>query len=238
MERPTKRHAPAKKVAEKKSGKRSYSSQYEMANKGGYATDLYKAKIKAGSVQWLDIATGTYALDTTGTITHLNVVKAGTGPNTRTDRNIAMKSIQFRGYIEPGATCLSNDCCVILVYDKKPRGQLPAITDILNASSAYAMNRLENSGRFRIVRRWNYVTVGSAASGSTIGFTSMSHPDFDEFVPLKGLTTVYDSEVGDDSGAIAHVSEGALYMITLGNPVGATATANLNVTIRLRFVDV
>jgi len=148
-----------------------------------------------------------------------------------------MKSIQFRGYISNGTSALFNKICVILIYDSRPRGVNIAIGDIFSGSTAsdvsLLMNNDVNSGRFKIVRRWDYVL----ASNSTAGATNLgvSIIPFDHFVQFTNSQNVVYTLAA--TGGIADIEEGALYLCTFGNTANGVNAAVLRVSSRIRFVD-
>lgn len=177
-----------------------------------------------------DLAGATYALDTTGSVTLLATVANGTSVTTRIGKKIAWKGLQIRGYALAKSAAVWNDCAVIIVYDRRPRGALPAVTDILDTASSQSMNKDANSGRFQIVRRWDFDLVGN-----TTTFESNTVHSFDQYVDLKGRKCVYEAA---GTGAIGDISEGALYLVTVGNQAAGTSAADLNVTCRTRFIDI
>lgn len=199
-------------------------------NKSFRAIEMAKAE-SYGSVEnkFVDTAAAVRACDTTGSVTLLNTIAQGVTTSTRIGKKVVLKSVQFRGRIYVNTATTHTDVTVILVYDRSPVGSAIAITDVLASISSLAQNNDANSGRFRILRRWDYVLTGN----STTPTTGNEAKNFDEFVPL-GLPTVYKA-VGD--GAIADQEYGSLYMLTLGNVGAGTAAASSEISARLRFTD-
>ena len=64
-----------------------------------------------------------------------------------------MKGLQCRGNLQNGSTANSNDVAFMIVYDKRPTGALPTVSDILVSASSSAMNNDANTGRFSILKR-------------------------------------------------------------------------------------
>lgn len=181
-------------------------------------------------IGYVDIASANYALDTTGSVTLLNAVAQGASINQRVGKRWRMTSLQFRGYVNANATATINDVSFMIVYDKRPTGSLPAITDILNAASATAQNKDDNvPSRFLILKRVHTQLIGN----STTPATGLEIQDMDFYMPVR--LPVVNKAVG--TGAIGDIEEGALYLVTVGvNAAGAFA-ATMTGTFRLRFID-
>lgn len=180
---------------------------------------------------YVDLATANYAMDTTGSITLVATIAQGTTVNTRVGKRAAYVSIQGRGYAFNGSTATSNQGVMILVYDRRPTGSLPAITDILDTATSNSFNNDANSDRFLILKRKEFFLIGtqSAADGPS---ASAENADF--FMRVN--KPIVFKAAG--SGAIADISEGAIYLVTVGNTAAGTAAATLNLGFRTRFIDV
>lgn len=200
------------------------------------STALKRLVAAAKETGYVDIAPADYALNTTGSIILLNTVAQGTTVNQRVGKKILLKSLQCRGLMNNDATAVLNDVAYMIVYDKRPTGSLPAITDILNTINSNSMNNDNNSGRFSILKRVDEVLVGNASFTGAVAnaLTERTTLSADWFLPLKDRQTVYKA-LG--TGAIADIEEGALYLVTVGSNVAGTLDATLTVSFRLRFMD-
>jgi hypothetical protein len=187
----------------------------------------------SGETGYVDLALTAYAMDTTGTVTLLNTVGQGASVNQRVGKKIVMKGLQCRGYMNTGTTANVNDVALLIVYDKRPTGALPSITDILVSAHSNAMNNDANSGRFRILKRVDAVLMGNA--GSAASYLDSMYKANDWWLDLKNLPVVYKAAT---TGAINDIEEGALYLVTVGNIAAGTAAANTSSTFRLRFKDI
>lgn len=197
----------------------------------GYA--LQRAPGVPRELGYVDVAIASYALDTTGSVTLLNTVAQGAGVTQRVGKKIVLKGIQARGRMVNGSTATVNDVAFMIVYDKRPTGALPAVTDILTAADSTAMNNDANSGRFSILKRVDEVLTGNTAAAANYMPNMYKGADF--YLPLKGLPTTYKAA---GTGAIGDIEEGALYLVTVGSSAAGTAAAALGVAFRLRFLDV
>lgn len=185
---------------------------------------------------YVDVAATTYNFDTTGSIVLLNTVSQGAGTTQRVGKKIMLKSLQCRGYCYNSTTAVYNDCAILIVYDKRPTGALPAITDILNTANAVAFNNDVNSGRFKILKRADFMLIGPQTGAiATQQLTSVSSMSADFFLDLKGLPEVFKAA---GTGAIGDIEEGAMYLVTVGITAAGTAAAHGVLGFRLRFVDV
>lgn len=183
-------------------------------------------------VNYKDSTSNNYALDTTGTIRLPFEVASGTAVTERTGKKIILKSLQVRGFLVVGLTAQYNDVAILVVFDKRPTGSLPAITDILVSADSFAMNNDSNSGRFTILKRHDLSLVGNGAGNN---YTSNTMVSADFFVDLKNRSSVYKA-LG--TGAIGDIEEGAIYIIAVGNNVAGTGACTGYLNCRLRYYDV
>lgn len=180
---------------------------------------------------YVDVGPTNYNIDTTGSIALLTTIAQGTAVTQRVGKKVQWKSIQIRGSIAAGTTAIVNHAAVLLVYDRRPTGSLPAITDILVAANESAMNNDANSGRFKILRRWDEVLIGN----TTTPATGKESCEMDDFLLLNNLPGVFKAAT---TGAIADYEEGPIYVVTVGNNAAGNTAAVANLNFRTRFFDV
>ena len=118
---------------------------------------------------FVDLAAATYACNSTGLITLIATVAQGTSVNQRVGKKIQWKSMQIRGTVQANATTVSNNSAWLIVYDRRPTGSLPAITDVLSSATAISFTNDANSGRFQILKRWNDTILGNGHGRSADG---------------------------------------------------------------------
>jgi len=181
---------------------------------------------------YVDLALAGYPLDTTGSVTLLNTVAQGVAVTQRVGKKILMKGLQVRGLSQNGSTATINDCAYMIVYDKRPTGALPTITDILVSISSFSMNNDNNSGRFSILKREDFVLLGNSAAAANQ--TDLMAKSEDWWLDLKKREVVYKAAA---TGAIGDIEQGALYLVTVGNTAAGTAAATAFMSFRLRFFD-
>lgn len=180
---------------------------------------------------YVDLALASYGLDTTGSVTLLATVAQGAGVTQRVGKKIMLKSLQCRGTMNARTAAVANDIAFMIVYDKRPTGALPTITDILVTANSSAFNNDANSGRFRILKRVDDVLIGN----TTTPATGQEEKDASFYLDLKGLPTVFKAAA---TGAIGDIEEGALYLVTVGDNAAGTSAAYLSAGFRTRFIDV
>ncbi len=185
-------------------------------------------------LKFLDLASATYACDTTGTVTALNLVAQGDDDNNRIGRQIYCKSIRVIGHFIPqSATATASTLArVMLVWDSQPNGALATITQILNASTSLTHTNLDNRERFTILRD-TFTPLGSfsnTASQAVSGAPTVAC--INEYIKLGGQKVTYSNT----TGVIGSVATGALLMVTISDLASGTGY-NFNATTRLRFTD-
>lgn len=169
-----------------------------------------------------------------GTISLIATIPQGASVQSRVGKKVLLKSLQAHGICSNGTTATYNDVTLLIVYDRRPTGSLPAITDILTQVSSFAFNNDANSGRFRILKRIDMSMIGNYSS--VTGFvTESSVKSMDFYLDLRGLPTVFKAA---GTGAIGDIEEGALYCVSVGSQLAGTTAASSQMTFRTRFLDV
>lgn len=186
-------------------------------------------------VNYVDLASAVYAFNTTGSITLIATIAQGAGIQQRVGKRVQLKSIEGRGLVTSDSTATVAGGRMLIVYDKRPTGALPAITDILGSINYYAFNNDDNSGRFLILKNQPFVCTGNNTTAGQINDSSMQVADFYLKLTKKQLMTTYKA-VG--TGAIGDIEMGALYLVTVGNVVAGTADCNVTIGFRTRFFDI
>lgn len=216
--RPRKRSASSAAAKPEKKVRRTPSSKF------------LRQTMPSRETGYVDLAVSNYALDTTGSVTLIATIAQGTSVNQRVGKKVMIKSIQCRGQAYAGTTATLNDVAYLIVYDRRPTGSVPAVTDILVSAAANSMNNDANSGRFRILKRMDFRLVGNSTT-PTVGEVSA---DADFYLPVNKLCVFKAA----GTGAIADIEEGAIYLVTVGNQAAGNAAAILSVAFRTRFLDI
>lgn len=189
-------------------------------------------KAKKKEVNFVDTALTTLALNTTGTIALLATIAQGAAQTQRIGRKISLKSIQVRGTVFANATTTATTGAWFIVYDRRPTGVLPGITDILVTANSVSLTNSVNVGRFSIIKRMNYALIGNTTTAGEN--TAVSSFFVDEFIKMKGKPVVFKA-VG--TGAIGDIEQGALYIIGVGSTAAGTADGDASLAFRTRYWD-
>lgn len=191
--------------------------------------------IGMADAKYHDVAAASYACDTTGSITHLDVVPQGDSVNNRTGKAWLNTSLNIRGTVTSNAATTATVAAIYIVWDKQPNKALPAITDVLDSVSSLSFTKRENAQRFTIVRKLRYSLEGD--TGSLSNQTRSTQFDVDEYVRLP-RDAVALATTSDTTGAIGNRITGALYAITVGNVTAGTTASTAALSYRLNIKDI
>lgn len=181
-----------------------------------------------GEVNYVDSAADNAVCDTTGKIRLINTVAQGASVNERIGKKFYMTHATYRGSWGSNSATVASDSAAMLVYDKRPTGSLPAITDILVTANSRSFVNDDNAGRFQILKRWDRTLIGVSGANSASAHT------FDGTCRLNKL--VVNKAAG--TGAIGDIEQGALYFVTVGNQAAGTSASVLTNTWRVHFKDI
>lgn len=193
----------------------------------------YHKLLRHTSSGYIDRAFAAYNCDTTGSLELIpNALAQGTTVTTRVGKRVEWCSLAIRGNISGNSACVTATWAVLIVFDKRPRGVLPVITDVLDTISQESFNEDNYSGRFQILRRWSGVVCGNTTTAGQQ--TSKSAYAFEKYIKLKHRA-VYGNA---GNGLIADFEQGALYILTVGNKLAGTSAVTANLGFRTRFRDI
>ena len=170
-----------------------------------YAKGLNRRGVSEQGVGLRRPGCGNVCVQLDGLITLIATVAQGTSVNQRVGKKIQWKSMQIRGTVQANATTVSNNSAWLIVYDRRPTGSLPAITDVLSSATAISFTNDANSGRFQILKRWNDTILGNV--GTAGQQTDKSSIVVDEFLSLRFPPCAYKAA---GTGAIGDIEQGAL----------------------------
>lgn len=196
-----------------------------------YVTRLNRRSVASKDTGYVDLAAANYNCDTTGSIALIATIAQGASVNQRVGKKIVLKSLQCRGHIRAGTTGTFSEAAILIVYDRRPQGSLPAITDILNTANSRSFNNDANSGRFQILKRIDTVLTGNSVTPAT--GNEIKNCDF--YLDLKKRPVEF---MAAGTGAIGDISEGALYVVSVGTDVAGTTAPFAPLGFRTRFIDV
>lgn len=180
---------------------------------------------------FVDLAAASYECSTTGSITLIAAIAQGASVNQRIGKRAVYRSLLLRGRLTSGSTTTVADAAALVIYDKRPTGALPVITDILTSISTRAFMNDNNTGRFEVIRRIDKNLIGNSTTPST-GSESFN---VDMFIPLKKRPITFEAA---GTGAIGDIDMGAIYLVTVGDVATGTTAPLFTVSMRTKFSEV
>lgn len=180
-------------------------------------------------LKFLDVLTSAIGLNTTGTLTPLNLCAQGTDATQHIGRQTTMKSLywMFQGQMAPTST-LGGSVRLVVVYDKEAEGAAPTIatgaqTDIFNQDNIVAQMNLNNRDRFVVLVDEIIECIGTAGPQAFFrkGYRKIQMP-----VVFNAVTTA----------TITAINTGSVYAVTWQNGI-ATASPMAELQTRIRFED-
>ncbi len=186
--------------------------------------------------KFFDLASANYALNTTGSITHIDVVPQGNTVQSRIGRKYRLTGLQIRGNAQSEATTTVTTGAMYIIWDRRPCGALAAITDFLETAHGVSFTNRDNSSRFKILKKMRWSFAGE--SDTTTGANPGRMYDVDEYIDLKRHGLVAEATTTDTTGAIGTRESGAILAVTVGITAAGTAAANITCTYRTSFTEV
>lgn len=167
-----------------------------------------------------------------------NLIPGGADPEERVGRKIRVFSMHVRGNITVASASDATPACVdhirlVYVQDKQCNGTVPAVTELLETADINSFLKLENSGRFRILKEINHAVAHSTSCGN-----GSANDHGENSYPFKFTLTWKDPliiEWGGITGTISTVKSNNLYCMMISE--GAIATMGMNSCVRLRYTD-
>lgn len=213
-----------------------YTPRYRGAVYGGSAAAAASRALRytnwnarAEELKYLDINVASYACGTTGAVTLINGIAAGSTAITREGRQCFWKSVGVTGTLEPvDADVIAHRADIYVVWDKQPGAAVPAMTDIFVESKAGSPMNLNYRERFVVLAHRNFVIGGPVAAGASI--TPNVHA-----VNINVKLNLRSTFKGDNN-AIGDIATGAMYLVTLGSQADAAGSL-LKAAVRLRFAE-
>lgn len=184
-------------------------------------------------------------LNSTGSITPVNLIASGSGFNNRIGRKIDMVSLHLHGLVsQTGVVVGFNDYVrICVIYDRQTNGILPAYSDIFRnydqasatASSAFSDLNPDERERFAILADFRLTLPATAASGLNGSVDALQNSfNINRFIKLN-LSTMYK---GDSApSVIGDIATGSLYITTMGSVAAGSEAYQAPLSWRLRYRD-
>lgn len=185
-------------------------------------------------LKYFDTA-NSFNFDTTGEVPatgQLNLIPQGVTESTRIGRLCRVKSLMMRGIVAfaPGASATATTTAYMLVVlDTQANGAAAAVTDVLTSNNmATALNNLNNSQRFRILKRFQWTF--NPGAGVTTAYNAVSRP----YKYYMKCNTLLD--FSSTTGAITELRSNNIFLLA-GSDTQQDDTVSLLGTTRVRFSD-
>lgn len=186
----------------------------------------------AADSKYFDVAANAYAFNTTGAVTHLDIVPQGDTVSQRQGKSWQNTNLQIRGHIFNDTAAVYNQIAMYIIWDRQPNKALAGITDILDAATSYSFMKRENKGRFLCIKKWQRVLIGN----TTTPATGREAIVIDKWIKLP-QECVAQATAADTTGAIGNRVTGALLLAVVGSTAGGTADASSILQFRVGFKD-
>jgi len=164
-------------------------------------------------IKFVDVAQAGYSCDTTGSITYLNGVATGTDFTNRIGRRIRNLRMELFGFFAQNSNTATADnlCRIMVVLDRQPNGGLPAVTDILAASTSCSSVNVNNLKRFSILSD-HFQEVGQYNNTATQA--AIAAPGTAKIILRMNLGFL--TEYLGTAAAITSVATNSLLLLTIG----------------------
>lgn len=185
-------------------------------------------------------------IDESGNITLLNALQLGTAATSRVGMRINMRSVHLK-YLITGPTYATLNGSfaqfahtrVMIILDLQPNGATPALSDILEDTTAglgiVSPIYLANGARFKVLYdKRHVVTPNNIVAANNVIQTTALMSIYDEiYLKLSHEVQYSDSNNGD----ITDIKTGALFLVTLTSNATAGQQPGITSYTRLRFHD-
>jgi len=198
----------------------------------------------------LDNPEAVVAINATGSVTTLNLIRAGNSFFNRIGRRIELKNLTLSLQILPKATSTTPEYArVIVVYDRQTNGAAPAVADILqtvdqagaNTTTSFSGINLNNRDRFRIFVDERIVLPTQSFAAGVItnpGFVDPVKTTFNikRFVKLRGEVTQYKADSAP--AVVGDIATGGLFLLLLSTAAAGAEGWQTLVETRIRYNDI
>lgn len=182
---------------------------------------------------FVDMGQQQMACNTTGSIYLINTIAQGVTVNQRLGSKALLQSVLIRGLVQPNTAAVSNNWCILLVYDRMSNGAaIPAITDILDTINTNSMNNDSNSKRFKILRRITGLFSGQSTAAAP--YNDCPSGNIEEFIKVNKEIKWNTSAA---TGVQSTIQQGAIYIVSVGTAVAGATDAQAFIATRTRFTE-
>lgn len=190
------------------------------------------------------------ALNTTGTISCINLIQVGSSMFNRIGRKIQLKSVRLRFHLRTlpvtRTVPIQDVGRISIVYDKQTNGAFPTLTDVYQDTEQTGTNTSTTISGLNMNNRDRFITILDKQillpSGTlTDGLLTSAYPDngenitmMDEYRKLN-LSTFYKAD--SNPAVIGDIATGGLYFITFASFIAGSDLFQVLWNCRIKYVD-
>lgn len=213
--------------------KSKYKKQYKKSKK---QVSLYKSK-NFRELKFWNGPLWVHTVSTTGSLLGISgsptspiLIPQGTDNDQRIGRKIQITTIQFKLLFSLFAGNSHDNGWLYLVHDKQANGALPAYTDIFDSADFYSFIKLENTKRFKIMRKYQYnLDSKVAATAGGVGIPQPVGVIIEDYIKCD-----IPVEYTNTTGAIGGIVSGQYFLCAVSANSSSTVITG---HIRTRFYD-
>ena len=165
----------------------------------------------------------------------LCLIPQGVTESTRVGRKCCIKSIQINGLLQQtpaAATSSASLISIVMVQDTQANGAAAAPADVYDIGGTVlpvSVRNIENSSRFKILKRWDVVLSSSAGVSAAYNNVLRKWDFYTKCtIPLEFSST---------TGAIGELKTNNVFLLAGSNGVAADDTVTVLAKCRLRYSD-
>ncbi len=202
--------------------KKSSSSRARALQAGKELKYANQASLLAYTIPAVGVVKSLLGLDVAGTVPM--EVAQGTGVSDRIGRKIWIKSLEIQCRLQQGTATTYQKIMIALILDtQSAKHTNTEFQDIFEFNDENSIVNMDNTGRFRILRRWNFNPKNSMTTNGT-------YVKFEHYIKFKKpLLIRFDGT----TGAATETVDNNLLMAF----IGSSGTCTLNGSMRIRYTD-
>lgn len=205
---------------------------------------------RQGELKSVDVFESSAILSQTATFQLMNGIQSGSSFYNRIGNVVRLRSLHLIGQLVVNGTApasIPEYDRVMVIYDRQSNGAFPALADVLTSykndgttsSTVFDHLNMNNKDRFqvlcdiRLAIPYNTNGAPNADLASIIDYNG--EYNINRFIKLKGSEVHF--KASSNPSVIGDISTGAIFLMTVGSSVLATAPFTLDWSCRLRYYD-
>lgn len=162
------------------------------------------------------------SIPNTGLVTHLTGLNTGDTDTTRTGNSILLKNLTYRYLLEVNASVTTNTSVSVIIFldTQQIADTTPTPTQVLSTASPQSLLNLTAQGRFKIIKRQNFVLTPSSGVRPAI--------EIKGYIPMN-------KHVKFNNTTSTDIQKNGLYLLVIADE--ATNTPTINGNFRIAYYD-